>query len=133
LEISQRRSPSRRAQTELDTPSTSKRSASPVKRVATLQDVSSGIFYQELSDNSAELGIEGQELFWLLQDSSLGIAALPSALKLKLLPELGRNRPFQIDTTDSRSREELLAELETVREINRASRRCVKESESEPE
>ncbi|KAF2650700.1 hypothetical protein K491DRAFT_697090 [Lophiostoma macrostomum CBS 122681] len=38
-----------------------------------------------------------------------------------------------MDTTDSRSREELLAELETVRAINRASRRCVKDSESEPE
>ena len=94
LEISQRRSPSRRAQTESDTPSTSKRSASPVKRVTALQDVGSGIFYQELSDNSAELGIKRQELFWLLQDSSLRIAALPLALKLKLLPELGRNRPF---------------------------------------
>lgn len=132
-EVSRRSSPSRRARTESDAPSTPKRSASPVKRVAALQDVGSGIFYQELSDNGAELGTEGQQLFWSLQDSSLGIAALPSALEPELLPELGRNRPFQMDTTDSRSREELLTELESVREINRASRRCVKESESEPE
>lgn len=97
-EAPQRRSPSRRAQTESDAPSTSKRSASPVKRVAALQDVGSGIFYQELSDNGAELGTGGQELFWLLQDSSLGIAALPAALEPELLPELGRNRPFQMDT-----------------------------------
>ncbi|KAF2005527.1 hypothetical protein P154DRAFT_312488 [Amniculicola lignicola CBS 123094] len=100
-EIQQRRSPSRQAQTESDAPATLKRSASPVKRVAALQDVGSGIFYQELSDNGAELGTEGQELFWLLQDSSLGIAALPAALEPELLPELGRNRPFQMDTTDS--------------------------------
>lgn len=132
-EIPQRRSPSRRAQTESDAPSTSKRSASPVKRVAALRDVGSGIFYQELSDNGAELGTEGQELFWLLQDSSLGIGALPAAIEAELLPELGRNRPFQMNTTDPRSREELLAELDTVRGINRASRRCVKDCESEPE
>ncbi|KAF2453094.1 hypothetical protein BDY21DRAFT_357261 [Lineolata rhizophorae] len=132
-EIPQPRSPSRPAQTESDAPSTSKRSTSPVKRVAALQDVGSGIFYRELSDNGTELGTEGQELFWLLQDSSLGIAALPAALEPELLPEQGRIRPFQIDTTDLRSRDELLAELETVREINRASRRCVRDSESEPE
>jgi hypothetical protein len=59
----QRRSPSRRAPSDSDAPSTSKRSASPVKRVAALQDVGGGIFYQELSDNGAELGTEGQKLF----------------------------------------------------------------------
>ncbi|KAF2175990.1 hypothetical protein K469DRAFT_700572 [Zopfia rhizophila CBS 207.26] len=38
-----------------------------------------------------------------------------------------------MDTTDSRSRKELLAELMTIREMNGASPRCVKDSESELE
>ncbi|KAH7111798.1 hypothetical protein B0J11DRAFT_190403 [Dendryphion nanum] len=38
-----------------------------------------------------------------------------------------------MDDVDPRGREDLLVELDTVREINKASRRCVKENESEPE
>ncbi|KAH8693313.1 hypothetical protein GQ44DRAFT_832798 [Phaeosphaeriaceae sp. PMI808] len=114
-------------------PPSSYQEACPVKRVAALQDVGSRIFYQELSDNGAELGAEGRKLFWLLQDSSLGVAVLPVALEAELPPELERIRPYQIDKADSRSRDELLAGLDAVRQINGASWRCVKDSKSEPE
>ena len=124
---------SRRTQSDSDALSTSKRSASPVKRVAALQDVGDGIFFQELSDNGAELGNEGQKLFLSLRDLSFGVAVLPAALEHELLPELQRIMPYQCNKADSRNHEELMAELDAVRQINRASRRCVKENESEPE
>lgn len=116
----------------------SKRSTSSVKRVAVLHDIGGDIFFRSLSDNAEELGTEGRQLSWDLDDSSSGLKTVPKALwdGDKSCRESSRRTsatPFHFDDTQDRDIGDLRSELSCIKEVVRKSRRCDEESEPEAE
>ena len=91
--------------TTTTTTNTSRRSASPVKRLALLSDLEDdGVFYQTLSETGAEMGARGSELLWALRDISDGEKTIPAVLRDELLPEMGRIKSSQLDSANQKKR-----------------------------
>ncbi|KND86760.1 hypothetical protein TOPH_08626 [Tolypocladium ophioglossoides CBS 100239] len=116
----------------------SRRSTSPIKRVAALQDVGGGLFFRNVSDNAEELGNEGRQLLWDLDDSASGLKTIPSPLwegDKSFREALGGRRPHpsHFDDADNRDLADLHRELSCIKEVIRESRRCDEECEPEAE
>ncbi|KAK7423043.1 hypothetical protein QQX98_001333 [Neonectria punicea] len=114
--------------------SLSKRSSSPVKRVAALRDVGGGITFQDLGTNKEHLGEGGKRLFLKLRDIADKMGILPNAIMDEISaadPELCV-RPFHLKE-DTRSNNVLLAELKDIQAITRRSLRCDRDLEGEAE
>ncbi|KAM4059159.1 hypothetical protein HRG_007975 [Hirsutella rhossiliensis] len=69
---------------------TSRRSTSPIKRVAALHEIGGGIFFRNLSDNAEELENEGRQLSWDLDDSASGLKTIPRSLEFSCIKAVVR-------------------------------------------
>ncbi|KAK4069639.1 hypothetical protein Purlil1_13675 [Purpureocillium lilacinum] len=105
---------------------------------AVLHGIGGDIYFRSLSDNAEELGTEGRQLSWDLDDSSSGLKTVPMALwdGDKSCRESSRRTsatPFHFDDTQDCDIGDLRSELSCINEVVPESRRCDEESEPEAE
>ncbi|KID97516.1 hypothetical protein MAJ_06578, partial [Metarhizium majus ARSEF 297] len=116
--------------TSASSATSSKRSKSPVKRVADLRRL--GVYFDTLSPSAEALGLEGQTLFYDLSDIASGLGTIPKSLwddSPDFRNELGR-KPHSSHFTDM---DHLYQDFATIKMVVKGSRRCDKDLEPECE
>ncbi|KID83773.1 hypothetical protein MGU_08964 [Metarhizium guizhouense ARSEF 977] len=116
--------------TSTSSATSSKRSKSPVKRVADLRRL--GVYFDTLSPTAEALGPEGQILFYDLSDMASGLGTIPKSLwddSPDFRNELGR-KPHSSHFTDI---DDLYQDFATIKKVVMGSRRCDKDLEPECE